>query len=115
MDEVTSVNNYESLQAILTTSKYTSCYCEENVYSFLGALPPSLQATSYAVFISNSSQSNLLFHQKSSTKVDEHNWVLWDYHVVSIVDLRSSEKGKGKLVIVDRDSSLGDVTQFEGT
>lgn len=114
MEELLNSSNHEYLEQVLVNSNYTSCYCEENVYNFLNCLPPSLQSSSYAVFISNSSESNLLFHQKASTKVDAHNWVIWDYHVVAIVDLRDSENGNGKVVIVDQDSTLGNVTELKG-
>ncbi|GAA5840432.1 hypothetical protein JCM11251_006558 [Rhodosporidiobolus azoricus] len=93
---------------------YTPFYCEENVYqlaSFLsssdGAQPRFTRL--YAVFISNLSRRALLFQQKASRAGAEQGcYVIWDYHVVAVGVLDAAIGEKERVVVLDRDSRLGD-------
>lgn len=80
-----------------TPHHYQPCFCEENVYLLIQALSTQLSAGDRAdgdvvakwdvraVFISNETQTTLLFQQKAS-KAPETGWpVVWDYHVVAAV------------------------------
>lgn len=92
---------------------YTPLFCEENVYLLLQALPPSSYLRAYAVFISNSSRTCLLFHQRPSTRTEDYGrYVVWDYHVVAVVVRR--EEGREKVLVLDRDSLLGMPIELEG-
>lgn len=67
---------------------YTSCYCEENVWFLCQrALThkqshPSCAWSFFAVFISNPTESVVLWKQQSSSA--PANMTVWDYHVILV-------------------------------
>ncbi|KAG6821073.1 hypothetical protein H0H93_007232 [Arthromyces matolae] len=81
---------------------YTSCYCEENIYllaqAFLDDLVIAREWEVFVVFISNqsktvaySSPSKALWNQKCAQ--DPGAAVVWDYHVVLLLQLRNKTAG----------------------
>ena len=66
--------------------KYTSCYCEENVYQFISAFSDKTDDI-YAVFVSNKKKQTLVWHQKTSSPSEP---VCWDYHVICVARHGSS-------------------------
>ena len=74
---------YDECSVILADKKrYTSCYCEENVYRLVAALPPPHERLSCAVFISNTARSCALWQQRSTASWNSP--VFWDYHVIGV-------------------------------
>jgi len=97
-----------------TPSLYTPYYCEENVYLLVEALrsTPGVLAT-WACFISNEDRRAILFNQKASRQPQHQgSYVIWDYHVVAIARIQEGEKER--VVVVDRDSKLGEVVDLSG-
>jgi hypothetical protein len=95
-------------------SLYTPYYCEENVYLLVEALryTPGVLAT-WACFISNEDRRAILFNQKASRQPQHQgSYVIWDYHVVAIARIQEGEKER--VVVVDRDSKLGEVVDLSG-
>ncbi|KAL0947067.1 hypothetical protein HGRIS_013208 [Hohenbuehelia grisea] len=70
-----------------TTSIYTSCWCEENIYllteAFTGTPEVVEQWEVCAVFISNPNKTVALWEQKLAR--DHLYPVVWDYHVIMIL------------------------------
>jgi hypothetical protein len=97
------------LRAIRDAAGYTPLFCEENVFRFLQFLrkaPTAFSSTvagcrAWSLFISNPGRSVAMLCQKSSPRGS----VVWDYHVVALVepDLRGSLE---PLLVCDSDSSL---------
>ncbi|EOQ99089.1 Protein glutamine amidohydrolase [Wallemia ichthyophaga EXF-994] len=80
-----------------------SCYCEENAYHLIDALSCVGGVRVRVGFISNSNKSVLLFHQQASQY--SHPFpVLWDYHVIAVVEAHDSE------YIIDLDTKLDRVS-----
>ncbi|KAG4097953.1 hypothetical protein H8356DRAFT_1674692 [Neocallimastix lanati (nom. inval.)] len=83
---------------------YTSCYCEENVYKLCELLNKKFSiplSKIYAVFISNEDKQVLFWRQKSQKNNSVYP-VVWDYHVIAVVE---GEEGQPN-VIFDLDSTL---------
>lgn len=72
------------------TFKYTSCYCEENVYWMCQEFVDE----SYVVFVTNESEKVAIWNQKSGDPV------VWDYHVILVV-----HQG-GQVQVYDLDTAL---------
>ncbi|BGP45780.1 hypothetical protein JCM10450v2_001610 [Rhodotorula kratochvilovae] len=95
-----------------TSAPYTPYYCEENVWHLLHSLDRSRFPRSFALFISNPERHALLFQQKASRQgAEQAHYVLWDYHVVAVAVERVSE-GPERVVVLDRDSRLGEVVEL---
>ncbi|EAU88229.2 hypothetical protein CC1G_03901 [Coprinopsis cinerea okayama7 len=69
---------------------YTRCYCEENIYllcrDFLSKPEIAEKWNLWVLFVSNENKMAALFFQKSSRREDLP--VLWDYHVILILQPR---------------------------
>lgn len=97
-----------------TPPGYTPLFCEENIWKLLEAIYTNTwQAGSiqplHALFIINAKNSVALFGQ---AKADEHQPLVWDYHVVLSALLH------GKPVIYDFDSQCdfpADLTNYFNT
>lgn len=91
---------------------YTPFWCEENTVLLLRSLqnrasPPT---RSYAIFITNSARSAILFQQKASQRGPEQgHYVIWDYHVIV-----STVEQDGSMWVFDQDSRLGMPIPWEG-
>jgi len=104
------------------TAPYTPFYCEENVYQLLASLEGSPRfSRSFAVFVSNLQRRALLFQQQASRQgADQGHYVLWDYHVVAVAVERdgggdgSRVRRSERVVVLDRDSRLGDAVPLQG-
>ncbi|KAF7322859.1 Nt-Gln-amidase domain-containing protein [Mycena chlorophos] len=73
--------------AILNTP-YTPFYCEENIWHLCSAfLQHKTALQTWAVFVSNESKTVALWQQKLGEPV-----VVWDYHVVAIVQNHDAKK-----------------------
>ncbi|GAA5992787.1 hypothetical protein JCM5350_002266 [Sporobolomyces pararoseus] len=109
-----STSNHQSTSIFpLPDSLYTPYYCEENVYLLIKTLEASanIRAT-WACFISNLERRAILFNQKASRHgEDQGSYVIWDYHVIAIAAYRQG--GEEKLVVIDRDSKLGEMVDLE--
>ncbi|GAA5905674.1 hypothetical protein JCM6882_008743 [Rhodosporidiobolus microsporus] len=97
---------------------YTPFYCEENVYQLLSVLSSASATHSrfsrlYAAFVSNLSRRAVLFQQKASRAgVDQGSYVIWDYHVVAVGVLNSEAGEEVRVVVLDRDSRLGEEVEL---
>ncbi|ORY75379.1 N-terminal glutamine amidase-domain-containing protein [Leucosporidium creatinivorum] len=82
---------------------HTPYYCEENVHLLLQSLTTS-HCQAYALFITNTPRTALLFHQKASPpeRADQEHYVVWDYHVVA-----ATVEKDGSQWVWDQDSRLG--------
>ncbi|RDX52697.1 hypothetical protein OH76DRAFT_1399945 [Lentinus brumalis] len=78
-------------------ARYTSCYCEENVYLLAQTFVEEAGASShakpwpweiYVVFISNGGKTVALWSQKARAGV-----VVWDYHVVLVLRPHANTQG----------------------
>ncbi|GAA5904998.1 uncharacterized protein JCM6883_004933 [Sporobolomyces salmoneus] len=109
----TSPLHHSTLASIVSNTPYTPYYCEENVYKLVQALQSSseVQAT-WGCFVSNLDQRAILFNQKASrVGIEQGSWVIWDYHVFVVAAVK---QGDGeRLVVIDRDSKLGEIVDFE--
>jgi len=106
----------------LENCKYTSCYCEENVYllckDFLEkqkthSFGDNLKHEAFAVFVTNKEKKAELRQQKAG-QGRYYNTVIWDYHVIFIHKLieETPEKKVGSLVY-DLDTTLRFPEEFE--
>ena len=110
-----STSNHQSTSIFpLPDSLYTPYYCEENVYLLIKTLEASANIlATWACFISNLERRAILFNQKASRHgEDQGSYVIWDYHVIAIAAIRQG--GEEKLVVIDRDSKLGEMVDLEG-
>ncbi|KAF8610784.1 hypothetical protein BDV93DRAFT_517883 [Ceratobasidium sp. AG-I] len=98
---------------------YTACYCEENVYLASQTLTLSAHEnlqTIYVVFISNLTQTVLLWEQRASQYPAElGSPVVWDYHVIMILVAKSKDEvpESNNVYVVDFDSTLGKISSWE--
>eukprot|EP00892_Ulva_mutabilis_P010121 jgi/Ulvmu1/7481/UM037_0025.1 len=76
--------------------RYTSCYCEENVYYMLQKLDESWEGDLYAVLMSNSNRTVPIW---CNSRLGGP--VIWDYHVIAL-----GCTPEGETVMFDLDSSL---------
>ena len=104
-----------SVAALLTPEPiYTACYCEENVYQLCvrllalemegsggtggtGGTGGATGLTGYAVFISNRQKVVPVWCQRSAHSADAP--VLWDYHVVLMVQGEQKVSGGGAAIV----------------
>ncbi|GLJ16219.1 hypothetical protein SUGI_0271830 [Cryptomeria japonica] len=101
--EGTSTSVIPSIQR--SQFKYTSCYCEENVYMLCKSLCSAGVATShgsdlFVVFISNENRQIPLWHQKPS---EIEGLVIWDYHVICV---QKSREKDAQVLVWDLDTML---------
>jgi hypothetical protein len=61
------------------TCRYTSCYCEENIWQ-LATDARYQQRESAVVVVTNRSQTVALWHQRAAEEL--YQPVIWDYHVI---------------------------------
>lgn len=81
-----------------TLTRYQPYYCEENIWHLCQSPRPG-RGRRWVVFISNTSRRCLLLDQRAG---GERGEVLWDYHVVLLV-----EPTPGRCVVWDLDSRGG--------
>jgi hypothetical protein len=85
----------------------TPSYCEENVYNVLNYLQGCLPKTTrlFAVFISNSNRSVLLWQQKTD---NDGPYIIWDYHVIAVAVYADDA------LVYDVNSKLGCPVNWQG-
>lgn len=102
---------------------YTSCYCEENIYlacqHLLVSASRCLQDV-YAVFISNTTQTVMIWEQRASQYGPElGSPVVWDYHVIMILVAAVDDNNDThptmaeRTYVVDFDSTLGTLSSWK--
>ena len=92
--------------------RYTSCYCEENVWKLCDKIQKSKnlvrlqeEEKTFVVFISNKKRTVPLWSQSASE--DEEGLVIWDYHVIFVI------KNELNSTVLDLDSSLPYPSEFD--
>jgi hypothetical protein len=98
------------------TSLYTVNYCEENIYHLLETFNTAEIQEKwrvYAVFISNDTKTVILCQQQASTKAEVSYPVVWDYHVIALLQPRGVETDVTSW-IYDFDTRLSRPCPFRG-
>ena len=81
--------------------KYTSCYCEENVWHLCN---DRIGDDGKAIFISNDNRQCPMWHQRAAADGEP---VIWDYHVIYL------SRVEKEWMILDLDSTLELLTTHE--